>query len=164
MVFVHHDVPHATRDEVDAVGVEQQVVYELLLMRKIQPVSAEQGFAVGAVGLADAAKQRLRSVKKLLRVDEFFRDFIEVVTYALDRRPLGRPFAQIAVLDWWTDDLLEVLKDKQELSQLIECLVVVAKRGAMPMRREQAIAQPVNSRDLQLGEVSRVPGLPRYSK
>src|SRR5439155_25147764 len=71
----------------------------------------------------------------------------------------GRPLVQIATVNLWPDNLGEVLKDEEELDQLIERFIIATKRCAVPVRHEQTITQPVDGADLQFREVACIPNL-----
>ena len=103
-------------------------------MRKIRAVRAAQDSSIDVICLANTVPGRARSVPKLLGIDQLVTLIIAADTF--NRSPPGRPFIQIAAVDLWPDNLCEVLKDEEELSQLIERFIIVAKRCAVPVRHE----------------------------
>ena len=125
-------------------------------MGEIHPVGDQQGLLVALVRNADGPEERVAGGRQPARIDELFRNLVEVAARAFDGGPARLPASEEQVVVGRPDDLVEVFEDEEKLRQLVQRFVVVPELRPVPVPGEYPVAEAVDSRDSQLGKVALV--------
>ena len=156
LVLVHQQVARAGGHGIRSRGVVEHVVHEPLKMGEVHPVGVQQCLLVALASGADGSKERIAASHQPAGVDELFRDLVEVAARALDGCPARPPAVEEQAIVRRSYDLVKVLEEEEELRQIVQRFVAGPERRPVPVTGEHLVAEAVNGRDRQLGEVSRI--------
>lgn len=159
LVLVHHHELDAAGDAGGDFGFLEKVVQVLLEVGEVNAVLFRQGIGVGQVGGADGVKELVGGVGEPARVNEFFRNLVEVIASAFDGRPFGAPTLKESATGSFANDGVEIVEQEEELGEFVEGLVVTSERRAVTMLGEKLVAQAVDGGDAKCREVPVVAGL-----
>ena len=126
----------------------------LLKVGEVHPVGVQHGLFVAFASGADSFEERIAGGRQPAGIDELFRDLVEVAARALDGGPARLPAVEKQAVFGRADDLVEVIEDEEELGQIVQRFVAVSERCPVPMPGEHPVAEAVDGRDRQLGEVA----------
>ena len=92
----------------------------------------------------------------MARIDQLFRDLIEVAACSFNGCPARFPAREKQVVVGRADDLVEVFVDEEKLRQFVQRFVVVPKFCPMTVLGQYLVAEAVDGRDRQFGKVAGV--------
>jgi hypothetical protein len=164
LVLVDQDILEMANHGLERGVVGEQIEDGVLKVCKVDPVGFGERLLVGLVGPAHPREEGIVGVHELRGVHQLLSDLVEIPSFAFDRTPAGRPPPEEEVVLRRADDPVEVLEDEKKLCQFIERVVVMAKRRAVAVLRKDAVAQAVDGRDGEFGEVAGVFHLARRAR
>ena len=154
LVLVHQQVTHAGGHRARIRRIVQQVVHLPLQVGEVNTVGVQQGLFVASAGAADGTKERVVGSRQPGRIDQLFRDLVEVAACPFNGGPPSPPAGEEPVVVVRADNLVEVFEDEEKLCQLVQRFVVVSKFRSVPVSGEHPVAEPVDGGDRQFGEVA----------
>ena len=82
-------------------------------MGEVHPVGVQQGLLVALIRGADGRDERVAGGHQSARVDQLFRDLVEVATRTFDGGPARLPAIEEQLVVGRSDDLVEVFEDEE---------------------------------------------------
>ena len=81
-------------------------------MSEVHPVGVQQGLLVALIPSADGRDERVAGGHQSARIDQLFRDLVEVATRTFDGGPARLPAIDEQLVVGRSDDLVEVFEDE----------------------------------------------------